>query len=249
MATPTLKLKGALHLHTTLSHDGVMSLGELVAFIKGKGYDYMAITEHSYDIDNESMAELARQAEAYSTDDFLVIPGIEFRGHDYIDLLGYGVTVTCPSEDPSRIIEHINKHNGVAVLAHPAIRDYRIDPQWVAALDGCEMWNVTHEGKYVPQMKGIRKFRELAASNSNLLAFAGLDMHRPESYCYLSVTTFARSRSKTDILAALKAGAFRNESTLYSLGSDGKMSALKQAWVVLMGKLMAAARWIRNVMK
>lgn len=249
MATPTLKLKGALHLHTTLSHDGVMSLGELVAFFKGKGYDYIAVTEHSYDVDDQSMANLARQAEALSTDNFLVIPGIEFRGHDYVDLIGYGVTRTCPHDDPSKIIEHINEHNGVAVFAHPAIRDYQTDPAWLAKLDGVEMWNVTHEGKYLPQMKGIRKFQQLTAGNSNLLAFAGLDMHRPESYCYLSVTTYAKSRSKADILSALKQGAFRSESTLFSIGSGGEISPLKLAWVSFAGKLLGVARSIRKVVR
>ncbi|UCD63466.1 MAG: PHP domain-containing protein [Candidatus Zixiibacteriota bacterium] len=244
-----VKLKGALHLHTTLSHDGDMSLRELVAFLKSKGYDYMAITEHSYDVDNELMADLSERAAALSDDDFQVIAGIEFRCHDYVDIIGYGVTRCFDNENPSAVIEHIKANDGVAVFAHPSIRDYAVDPAWVTQLDGCEVWNVTHEGKFVPRIKGIRRFQQLRAMNGDLMAFSGLDMHRKESYCYLSTTTYADGRSRSDILKAVREGSFRSESRLFSLNSRGEISALSRARISALGTVLNLLRWLRNMVR
>ena len=248
MHTGRMKLSGAIHAHTTLSHDGTMSLSELVDFVKARGYDYLAITEHSYDVDAEAMTNLRSQAELLSTPDFLIIPGLEFRCHGWIDIIGYGVTEPTSSENPAEVIDHIHRHGGVAIFAHPNIRPYPIDPSWVKMLDGAEIWNVSNEGKYLPQTGGINKFRELASVNPELRAYTGLDLHRRESYCYLSATTFASDRTKDDILRALKKGDFRSESFWLTINSDGDLSPVAIVRIAVLRVFLNAARFLRDLL-
>ena len=243
------KLKGALHMHTLLSHDGEMSLTELAFYLKSKGYDYIALSEHSYDINNDSMKQLVDEARELSSDDFVIIPGIEFRCRGWTDILGYGVVDTCDSDDHATVIDHIHRHGGVAVLAHPNVREIPIDKSWVAMLDGCELWNVSNEGKYLPQSGSIRKFRELAADNTDLLAFTGLDLHRADSYCNLVTETYSESRHPVDILRALRRGRFRSVSPLFSVDSRGTISGIQQFRVGLTRSLLNGIRAIRNLVR
>jgi len=241
--------KGALHLHTTLSHDGLMSLEELAAFLKGKGYDYLALTEHSYDVDKNSMRLLVEKAASLSSPDFLIIPGVEFRCDGWIDIIGYGVTDLIDDEDPAAVIDHIHDHGGIAVFAHPNVRQYPIDDSWVSKLDGCEIWNVSNEGKFLPRPGAIRKFDHLASARPGMLAFTGLDLHRTDSYCDLVVETHAASLTRDDILRALKAGDFTSRSPLFSLKASGKVSAVSLARVRVLRPLLDGVRGIRNMVK
>lgn len=234
-------------MHTVLSHDGKMTLKELAAFLKGKGYDYIAVTEHSYDINAQSMQKLVEEAAALSSDDFVIIPGIEFRCHGWVDIIGYGVVETCDSEDATTIISHIHNHGGVAVLAHPNVREIPIEKSWVAMLDGCEIWNIANEGKYLPQSGGIGKFEELKRSNSNLLAFTGLDLHHTESYWSLYVETFVESRDHQNILKALRGGDFRSVSPMFSVESGGDIPVLKKVVTCAVRRLLNGIRKVRDI--
>jgi hypothetical protein len=228
----TQQLRGAIHLHTTLSHDGALSLEQLVDLLKKRGHSFIAITEHSYDIDDLKMVNLVKQSDQLSSPGFLIIPGLEFRCHDDIDILGYGVFQTCDSDDPATIITHIHNHGGVAVLAHPTLRDYPIEKEWVMLLDGAEFWN-RQEGKYLPQIKSIRRFRQFRKWHRNIKAFLGLDLHRAINYYPISILVNANNNNRETILLALKQGDFESESPLLKLNSDGQLGWLKLTFIFI----------------
>jgi len=58
--------KGQLHLHTTVS-DGSLSVAETIRGYRNRGFDFICITDHS----------VSSQAAGQSTDDFLVLDGVE----------------------------------------------------------------------------------------------------------------------------------------------------------------------------
>lgn len=244
-----MTLKGGLHMHTTLSHDGRMSIKELAAFLRGKGYDYIAISEHSYDVDDQSMSKLVTEAQALSSEEFIIIPGIEFRCRGWTDILGYGVVDTIDSDDPAVVIDHIHNHGGVAVLAHPNVRPIPVDKSWVSMLDGCEIWNIANEGKFLPRSGGIRKFHELARMKPGLLAFTGLDLHGKKGFWSLFAETYVDRRDRQSLLIALKAGQFRSVSPLFSVGSSGEISAIKRLGVIVLRYLLDIIRTIRNIVR
>lgn len=240
------KYHGAVHLHTDLSHDGRMSFTELTSFLKGKGYQFMTITEHSYDVTQEQMDEQFKMAEEVSSDDFLVLAGIEFRCKSGIDILGLGVHQLIDSEDMAEVIDHIHAHNGVAIFAHPGHRkEYTIERKWVEKLDGLELYNVK-EGKLLPMKASLKVCKIMKQWKPSLNIHLGLDLHRSDGYLFLSNEVKAEQNDREAILEALRTGNFTNKSSLFNVGSDGKMGSLYKAYVYTFRMVLDFVRWFRD---
>jgi len=109
--------KGNLHCHTTRS-DGQLSPEEVIALYRGKGYDFLALTDH------RMLSE-----PTHVEDDMLLFSGIET---DYslpgevLHLVGIGMDPSyhlpesSAGHDPQSGIRQIRNHNGRAIVAHPA---------------------------------------------------------------------------------------------------------------------------------
>jgi len=241
----TNQFRGAIHLHTNLSHDGTLTLEQLVEFLKSRKYHFMAITEHSYDIDQAMMADLAGRSAGLSSPGFIIIPGIEFRCHDDIDILGYGVIQVSDSDDPATIIKHIHDNGGVAVLAHPTIRNYPFAPDWIKLLDGCEIWNI-QERKYLPRAETLRKFRQFKKWHPGLMAFCGLDLHRAATYYPVSTDIIAEENSRENILSAFSSGNFVSNSPMFHANSRGDLGIFQTLQVVIGGGILSIIKTVRN---
>ncbi len=106
--------KANLHCHTTES-DGVLTPAERVEQYRAHGYSILAITDHGIVADIEGL----------SSEEFLVIPGIECHPMDgditlHILALNmpYGFQVR-EEEDPIQLMSRISEAGGVAIMAHP----------------------------------------------------------------------------------------------------------------------------------
>lgn len=240
-------LKGAIHLHTDLSHDGRLTLAQLSDFLKNKGYDYIAITEHSYDVDDKSMENLAIEAEKLSTNSFIIIPGLEFRCIHDIDIMGLGVTKLCVEESPEKIIDHIHNNGGIAIFAHPAYRDYPVDKKWIEKLDGAEIWNQIHDSRFIPENRSVNRFNRLREDNSNLKAICGLDMHINSNFFYTSTTVSVHNSDQVAILAALKTGSFKSRSRFFNISSKAEISSIYNVYIYMFNYLIIFVRWIRDL--
>src|SRR5450759_4376877 len=73
-----VRTRGALHVHSTLSRDGTMTIAELARYFKQKCYQFLAMGEHAEDLDEAKVHALREQSATNSDDQFCVIPGIEF---------------------------------------------------------------------------------------------------------------------------------------------------------------------------
>jgi DNA polymerase (family 10) len=72
-------LRGDLHAHSTWSSDGKNSIEEMAAEAKGRGYSYLAITDHSHYLRDGRLEKQDREIEALNEtlDRFRVLKGIE----------------------------------------------------------------------------------------------------------------------------------------------------------------------------
>lgn len=240
-------LKGAIHLHTSLSHDGTMSLRQLASFLHGKGYNFIAITEHSYDVDIKSMEILVLEAKDLSTEKFLIIPGIEFRCYHDIDIMGLGVTQVCKLKDPETVIDHIHYYGGVAVWAHPSHRNYPVEKQWLKKLDGVEIWNHIHDSRFIPHNRSVKCFFNLLKYNVNLKAFSGLDMHTKSNYFFTSTTVLVDNNDQMEILTALKKGTFKTQSHFFNFDSNERITLFYYSYIRIFNYFIDIARWLRKM--
>ena len=53
-----MRAKGALHIHSQLSHDGALTIAELASWYRGKGYQFLAMGEHAEDLNDAKVQTL-----------------------------------------------------------------------------------------------------------------------------------------------------------------------------------------------
>jgi hypothetical protein len=205
-------LRCALHAHTT-SSDGELPPNGLAQHYARAGYDVLAITDHWARTDAEPVGDL------------LVIPSVELNcvlpealdGH----VLGFGIACE-PAElaalgaeyaDLARTADWIEKHGGIAFLAHP---------YWTGAIPGrlelppnvvgIEVYNAGCELEVGRGLSSVH-WDELLEAGRLCPAIATDDSHHPgfdSDHAWAWVR--AAERSAAAVLAALATGSFYSTS-------------------------------------
>ncbi len=202
------RLRGAIHVHSRYSYDGMVTVAELARFFRGRGFDFICITEHSDGLEAADLEAMARDAAQASSESFLVIPGVEFSCRRRLHILGLGVPVPTASDDPFVVAAHVRRHDGLAVVAHPAAYGTDHPTELAAAVDGIEVWNITKDGWLAPGADAMELWHRWWKANPQLRGFAALDLHALDSPADLELLVEAGERSQAAIFAALRAGRF-----------------------------------------
>lgn len=163
-----------LHIHSSYSFDGRMSLKTIVSAAKKKNINVVAICDH----DNcDILSEIQSLADEKGLiDNVLVIPGIEVTtdsGHLLGLFLNRKVT---PKENCKEMIKDIIDAGGMPVLAHPfqnAIGKANRLQLMQEGLVGVECFNARAESL---RIRANEKATEAALKN-NLIFTAGSDAH------------------------------------------------------------------------
>jgi hypothetical protein len=220
-------IRGALHVHSTLSRDGTMTIAELVQWYRRNGYRFLALGEHAEDLDEAKVRELERLGIENLNDQFCVIPGIEFAGHGDIHILGIGVVRLIPEKDPLAVIEGIHERGGLAVLAHPKRIGWACPANVLLAVDAVEIWNVGYDGKYLPAVQALTGFRRMQQTNPKLLAVASHDFHRTPSFYDVAVEMDVESLTPDRILCNLRQGRYAIRSRFFRTDSGAQLSRME----------------------
>jgi histidinol phosphatase-like PHP family hydrolase len=96
--------RGLIHIHTTYSYDGTVSLPDFAEIAKSRGINFIILTEHAEDFDDKKMQVLVNGCTNATHDDFLVIPGLEFNINNEIYILGIGIETFIDERDPEELI-------------------------------------------------------------------------------------------------------------------------------------------------
>lgn len=130
-----IDLRGAVHVHTRVSHDAKGDIGELIDAAHGAGLAWVALTEHTL---------RARMRPARGVvENVILIPGWEVRSAGG-SMLAIGVESRrgLPRE-PKALVAEIHRRGGVAFVGHLELSDLA-DPALYAdaAPDGIELTNL-----------------------------------------------------------------------------------------------------------
>jgi hypothetical protein len=208
-----MMLTGIAHVHSRLSYDGVHDLTELAAFARGRGLDFVLMSEHNRTLTHETMAELVARCAALTRESgVLMVPGIECEATpDYVHVLGYGTRELVTTRDARGIVDRLRRGGAFTVLAHPMYRDACsfVMPETLAGLDGWEVWNGKADGGLYPGDTSVERLAELRRRGAPLVPMAGADLHRLEAYPGITLEVRCEAPSESAILAALRARAFR----------------------------------------
>ena len=211
----TKKFKGIIHIHTTYSYDGTLSLPDFVNLVKKRQIDFIILTEHAEDFDDKKMQLLINDCNKVTNEDFLVIPGLEFNCNG-IHILGIGIENFFYDMDPETLIRKIHENNGLTTLAHTAAYK-KISYETLKDVDFIEIWNPRYGERLSPSIKSIKIFHEFRTMKKTFIACGGLDLHKHEDLVPLYQVVFAGRLTQKDILDSLKRGDFITTNGLIAL--------------------------------
>jgi hypothetical protein len=227
----SVRIRGALHVHSTLSRDGTMTIAELARYFKQKGYQFLAMGEHAEDLDEAKVHALQDQSAANSDDKFCVIPGIELAITRQIHIVGINVASLIRLDNPVYVAGQMREQGGMSILAHPKRLGWDCPPEVSLAVDAVEIWNIGYDGKYLPSVKALPAFERMQQINPKLLAIASHDFHRIASFYDVAIVMDVAVLAPDPIMQNLKRGAYRVRSAFFNCDSHGHVSAAGAALI------------------
>jgi len=208
------EITGVLHIHSTYSFDGKISLEELVEICRKHGHSFAVLTEHAERMTNRDMKRLVLECDERSVDNFVLIPGLEIICDGNLHILALGVEEYLYNTEPESLIEEVHELGGLAVLAHPSKKT----PSTRVAgleLDALEIWNARHDGRLAPRMGSIKLCRIIG--DGRLPGCCGLDLHEKEKFIDLHVKMKVNDINANNILNNIKFGRFKISNSIISV--------------------------------
>jgi hypothetical protein len=241
-------IRGALHVHSTLSHDGTLAIPELVDWYRSYGYRFIALGEHAQDMDQAKIGILKEQSRENSSGEFCVIPGLEFACQGGFHIVGIGMTSLLMALDPAAVIHAIHENKAYAILAHPKKNGWNCPLHVSQIVDAAEIWNVGYDGKFLPSPQSLAGFPKLRQANPKLFAVAGQDFHRASGFYDVAIEMDVSSVSAGSILRNLRSGRYTIRARLFSCGSQAEFSRFRSARLRVMSWQLGKLRQLRAAM-
>jgi DNA polymerase (family 10) len=188
-------IRGDLHCHTTWS-DGRASVREMAEAARVRGYEYLAICDHTPNVGvvrGLTAADLARQAdEIVQTNEelapFRVLRGVEcdIRADGSLDVadpmlaeldwvqLSLHAGQRRPRRELTRIVTHAMRHPAVRALSHPKGRILNHRPE--NALDLAAVFEVAKETGVALEINGLPDRLDLSAEHAREALAAGVEL-------------------------------------------------------------------------
>jgi hypothetical protein len=233
---------GIIHAHSKFSYDGEHALDELVALARRRGFEFIAMTEHTDTLNGNQMSRFVQECRRLSDSQFLVIPGIEFVCSNDLHILGLGIALLTDSQDPTFVARFIHEQGGLAIIAHPSRNGYKIPAGLAAFIDGVEVWNARYDGWFVPNDLAISLRKNLQKDRSVIIAVGGQDLHEMKSRGFVKTIVACDKLSQTTILKALKEGSFWISNSYLKLDPAALDEHLRLAFIACARRIYLLAR-------
>jgi len=233
-------------VHSSFSHDGCLTVAELARFYADRGFQFIAIGEHSQDMDGDKVRALAEQSAAASKPDFLIVPGIEYTCNvPGMHILGVGSLGLAPDAEPLTAARVIRESDGFAVLAHPRRFEWQCPAELARRVDAVEVWNVAYDGKFLPSVQAPAAFQKIRKANPRLLAIASHDLHREPAFYDVGIEMEVPALTRAAVLANLRLGAYQIRSRYFSTGPQFEISWTRAALLRVFSSQLTCLRQAR----
>jgi hypothetical protein len=201
---------GALHVHTTYSHDGLDTPERLAELARERGIRFIGLTDHAEDFDPAVFARFQAHCREASSGGVTLIPGLEFRfdGFPGLHLLALGLTRWITPATPADFVRQADGAAGFIIVAHPLLCGYCVPDDVAAGVHAVEVWNAAYNTRYLPDPRALRLLEGMRRRWPGHVGIAGLDQHdgRNDRETRVILT----GDPGADPLAELRAGRFVN---------------------------------------
>jgi hypothetical protein len=201
------RMRGVAHVHSTYSFDGRLSLEELAGFFQERDIQFVLMSEHVESLDPGKIRSFIDDCKRYSSETFLLIPGIEI---DALHGLYYNVEPVSPWSDNESLARQLVAAGAMAVVSHPVKVKNDVPPITASMVEGVEIWNSRHDGKLAPDGKVIRFWRSLRQRlGRQLLPLCGIDFHKRDDFIPLMFEVACETLDQRSVMAAIRAGNYQ----------------------------------------
>jgi hypothetical protein len=192
------------------------------------------MTEHDRNFSAARLAEYRRACVDASSDDVLLVPGIEYSDpENRVHVLVWGkVPFLGENLETTALLTAVAAEGGVAVLAHPARKQawetYR--HEWSAMLRGIEVWNRKTDG-WAPSESGLK-----LAQQTGAVPFVGVDFHDRRQFFPLAMNlAISEPVTEAAVIDCLRSGsvgpmAFGRPALEFSQGGRRFVMAAAERW-------------------
>jgi hypothetical protein len=239
----TQRPRGVVHVHSTFSCDGLLSLGEIARICRERGLAFAALSDHAEDLDEETVSALVRGCEEHSRDGFVLVPGVEHRFERGVHILALGQRQLARFQSPIDTFSALADEGCALVAAHCAT-GHDLPPRLLEMLAAVEIWNVSRHTRFLPTTGCRAAYRQWAAAYPSLFAIGGLDMHVGNEWGCEVALDRACELSPDAVLARIRAGEFITKGRFLSFGSRPSGGIRGLAFAA--GDALAGARNVRN---
>jgi hypothetical protein len=199
-----MEVLAVCHVHSGWSYDGSWSLDALSAKFSDRGCRVLMMTEHDRGFTVERLNDYRRACAQASSDEILVVPGIEYSdAANQVHVLVWGPVPFLGESLPTiEVLEAVRSSNGVAVLAHPSRRNAweSFTHEWTERLLGIEVWNRKYDG-WAPS-----ETAPALLSRADAIPFVGLDFHtQRQSFPLAMVLDMEAKVTEDTVLDCLRA--------------------------------------------
>lgn len=211
--------KGSIHIHSTYSFDGTLSLERLRDSYAASGFDFLILSEHREDFSPVGYKELVSTCDALSRNDFLLVPGLEFHSEA---IAVHGLREYPEDSLPmSNFLAHTRAKGTFNVLVHPSNLRNLPPKEILLQLHAVEVWNVRYDGSRFPSFRNLTIWRRLSR-NFPLASIFGIDFHKKEGIGTTWVQVDLENLSSENLLDTLRKGHF----SLFSGSGEWHMESL-----------------------
>lgn len=207
-----LQVKIDLHVHTHYSYDAIIKPEELIFYVKRRGLDGIAITDHDV---------IEGAIKMVGTTDCLVISGIEVTSLDG-HIIGLNIEEQIPPKlSVDETVDRIHEAGGMAVACHPsAFFKESLGKHASAKFDAVEVINSSS----IPFNRSVKRSQKIA-SMLGVAKVAGSDAHYgPEIGCAYTVVNAELDTDK--IVKAISKGLCEPFGNAIPLGTRLKREFL-----------------------
>ena len=206
-------IKGLLHFHSDFSYDGHDSIEQIANWGKSEAIDFIILTEHDNDFDDEKFDRYVKECNRNSQD-IIIVPGIEYsfgsKRHIHINVFGVREFLCTNNslEDIPRFIKQVKDLGGIAILNHPKSIIKEIADLDLTMLFGVELWNTKSDFLYSPDPRTYKFIKE---SLNDKKVFLTSDIHKIPKNAYAFIFSSIECNdlnSINDVINILKEGNF-----------------------------------------
>jgi len=216
-----MRLTGVLHMHSTHSYDGKVSLATLKELLMAEGISFACMSEHTDELTPEGADAFVAECAALSDTQFCFIPGFEVPYKD-AHILMLGCTEFYGQVADAAQLRAWREAAQLTLLAHPVRNRFLLDEPMRDVIDGVEIWNQQYDGKRAPRQRAYDLLAKLRTERTGLIATGGLDLHRPEHLTFPRVTLEASSCTQSALMKELQRGRFTFGNTHYTVPAKGE---------------------------